>query len=71
MIEGRFYDALAMSGTGVTLATGNGLESVYNRTASFSLNFFGDFSASWTSAYIQSSTLTYAGNNVFHLNAGS
>jgi hypothetical protein len=68
MIGGRFYDALAMSGTGITLATGNGLESLYNRTASFSLNFFGDFSAKWTTAFIQNSTLAYAGNNVFHLN---
>jgi hypothetical protein len=69
MIEGRFYDALAMSGTGLTLATGNGLESLYKRTASLSLNFFGDFRAQWTSAFIQNSILTYAGNNVFHLNA--
>jgi hypothetical protein len=69
MTEGRFYDALGMSGTGVTLATGNGLESLYNRTASFSLNFFGNFGAKWSTAYIQNSTLTYAGNNVFHLNA--
>jgi hypothetical protein len=67
MIHGRFYDALSTANSGITLATGNGLESFYNRTAKFSLNLFGDFSANWSSAYIQNSSLTYAGNNVFHL----
>jgi hypothetical protein len=67
MVNGRFLDALADREGSVQLATGSGLEKLYNRTASISLNFFGQAAAAWATSSIENSRLLYAGNNLFHL----
>jgi hypothetical protein len=67
MCNGRFVDALAQSNGSVQLDPGSGLEQLYNKTASISLNFFGQWAGNWSTAQIASSSLIYAGNNTFHL----
>jgi hypothetical protein len=67
MIEGRFYDALALTGGGVSLGVGSGLEAFYNRTASLKVNLFGNLNLAWSSGLIANAQLVYAGDGVFHL----
>jgi hypothetical protein len=67
MVNGRFVDALEQADGGVSLAIGSGLESLYSKTASISLNFFGHWTANWSTSAIANSSLVYAGNNIFHL----
>jgi hypothetical protein len=67
MVNGRFVDALEQAIGGVSLAIGSGLESLYSKTTAISLNFFGHWSANWSTSAIANSSLVYAGNNIFHL----
>lgn len=67
MVNGRFLDALKDEQGSVQLATGSGLEKLYNRTSAISLNFFGQAVAAWSISSIENSKLVYAGNNLFHL----
>jgi hypothetical protein len=67
MIEGRFYDALAITGSGVSLSIGSGLEKFYNRMAALKVNLFGHLNLAWSNALIANAQLVYAGDGVFHL----
>ncbi len=67
MLEGRFLDAMETPGSGVTLATGSGMEALFSRVSAVKLNLFGALHASWTTTTLNNSSLVYAGNNVFHL----
>jgi len=53
----------------VTLDSGSGLESDYQRKTSFSCNFFNLWKFSTWSQWQSQVSMTYAGNNVFHMNA--
>ena len=67
MVEGRFVDALALAGSGVSLTAGSGLECVFNSTASINLNLFGALTANWNATTISNASLVYVGNKTFHL----
>ncbi len=67
MLEGRFLDAMQMPDSGVTLATGSGIETLFKTAAAVKLNLFGALHAAWTTSTLSESSLVYAGNNVFHL----
>jgi hypothetical protein len=67
MTNGRYLDAIENSNGSVQLDPGSGLEQLYGKTASISLNFFGQWVGSWSTTQIANSSLIYAGNNIFHL----
>ena len=67
MLSGRFVDAFEIPGSGVSLASGSGLEAIYKTTTSIKLNLFGKLSAEWDTSTISNSSLLYAGNQTFHL----
>jgi hypothetical protein len=67
MCNGRYQDAIEESAGAVQLDPGSGLELLYSRTASLTLNFFGQWNGLWTKSTISNSSLIYAGNNTFHL----
>jgi hypothetical protein len=66
-LDGKYLDALKTPNGGASIATGSGLERLYNEKSSITLNLFGKLNAAWTSEIISNSTLVYAGNGVFHL----
>jgi hypothetical protein len=66
MMGGRFADAFASAGSGVSLDVGSGLEAIYKTTTSVKLNLFGKLSAEWDTSTISNSSLIYAGNGTFH-----
>jgi hypothetical protein len=66
-VNGKFVDAITTANGGITISVGSGLEKLYNRTTSITLNLFGKFNATWSNAVISNSSLIYAGNNIFHL----
>lgn len=68
MTQGRFYDALATPNSGLSLSTGSGLEAIYKKTASLTINLFGKLNEQWTDNLISNAEFIYAGNNIFHLN---
>ena len=65
--HGDFADALAVPNGGVGIATGSGLEKLYDDKTSVTLNLFGKLNAQWTTDVINNSSLIYAGNGIFHL----
>jgi hypothetical protein len=67
MIHGKFRDAIQTPGNGVSLAVGSGFEKFYSKKTTLSLNLFGKLNATWSSAVVSSSSIVYAGNNVFHV----
>ena len=67
MIDCRFYDAMALSNSGVTLSAGSGLEQLYSRTGKMHINLFGAFDALTSETFKKNARLIYVGNNIFHL----
>ena len=67
MVAGKFLEAFSLPGTGLTLDTGSGLETIFTTTTSLKLNLFGKLNATWSDSDINNSQLLYAGNNHFHL----
>ena len=65
--KGDFVQALATGS--VTLDGGSGLEKSYQRSTSFECHLFNLWSLSTWSDFQSKTSLVYAGNNVFHLQA--
>jgi hypothetical protein len=66
-VQGRFLDALAVVDGGVSLGIGSGLERLYSKKTSVTLNLFGLLKAAWSDAVIDNTSMVYKGNNTFHL----
>jgi hypothetical protein len=67
VVAGDFQAALAQSNGGMTLDPGSGLEDFHHQKTDVTFNFFGKFSAAWSSAQITNSSVIYAGSNTFNL----
>ncbi len=59
----------AMKSAAVTLEVGSGLEKEYRQKTSFDVNFFHLWKFETWSDYAAKTSMVYAGNNVFHLQA--
>jgi hypothetical protein len=66
VLKDDFYNAFITSNGAVQLATGSGLEKLYDDKTAVTLNLFGKLTGTWTTDIIQNSSLVYAGNGIFH-----